>query len=71
MHIPLGLPAGEFTTNGINGELNLRIHEEELIHKALQHFEGDRKRAAEALGISERSLYRKLKEFEEKKKDYV
>ena len=68
-HIPLGLPPGEFKTNGINGELNLRVHEEELIHKALQRYEGDRKLASEALGISERSLYRKLKEFEEEKKD--
>ncbi len=67
-HTPLALPSGEFSTTGMNGELNLDHHEEELIHKALQRFEGDRRLAAEALGISERTLYRKLKEFEEEKK---
>ena len=65
-YIPLALPSSH---NGINGELNISKHEEELIHKALQRFEGDRRLAAEALGISERSLYRKLKEFEEEKKN--
>jgi DNA-binding NtrC family response regulator len=66
-HIPLALPSGEFSSQVMNGELNLRHHEEELIHKALRRFEGDRRLAAEALGISERSLYRKLKEFDEEK----
>ncbi|MFI5264185.1 MAG: sigma-54 interaction domain-containing protein [Candidatus Kapaibacterium sp.] len=66
-HFPLALPSGEFSSHVMNGELNLRHHEEELIHKALRRFEGDRRLAAEALGISERSLYRKLKEFEEEK----
>ena len=65
VHVPLALPSGEFPTNGTNGEMNLLHHEEELIHKALRRFEGDRRLAAEALGISERSLYRKLKEFDE------
>ncbi len=67
-HLPLSLPLGSFNHNEMNGELNLNKHEEELIHKALQRFEGDRRLTAEALGISERSLYRKLKEFEEGKK---
>jgi len=67
-HIPLALPSGGFSAIHTNGELNLHHQEEELIHKALQRFEGDRKIAAEALGISERTLYRKLKEFEEEKK---
>jgi len=67
-HIPLALPSAQFSIGGMNGELNLHRQEEELIHKALQRYEGDRRIAAEALGISERSLYRKLKEFEEEKK---
>lgn len=67
-HIPLSLPPGSINHNGINNELNLSKHEEEMIHRALQRFEGDRRLAADALGISERSLYRKLKEFEEEKK---
>jgi transcriptional regulator with PAS, ATPase and Fis domain len=63
---PLALPSGGIHTPA-NGELNLHKQEEELIHKALQRFEGDRKLAADALGISERSLYRKLKDFEDEK----
>jgi DNA-binding NtrC family response regulator len=65
-HIPLALPMGE-SPRAMNGEFNLHKHEEDLIHHALQRFEGDRRLAAQALGISERSLYRKLKEFEVKK----
>jgi DNA-binding NtrC family response regulator len=65
----LALPVENlFSSNGSNDELNLDRHERELIHKALQRFEGDRKLAAEALGISERTLYRKLKEFDKQKK---
>ncbi|MEP7235082.1 MAG: helix-turn-helix domain-containing protein, partial [Ignavibacteriota bacterium] len=67
-HLPLALSSGEYPLSPTNGELNLRHLEEEMIHQALRRFEGDRKIAAEALGISERSLYRKLKEFEEEKK---
>ena len=66
VHSPLALPTGNHEQSA-SGELNLRHQEEELVHKALRRFEGDRKLAADALGISERSLYRKLKDFEEEK----
>ena len=36
----------------------------ELIHKALERHGGNRKAAAAELGISERTLYRKLKQFD-------
>lgn len=39
--------------------------ERELITRALKTFNGNRRRTARTLGISERTLYRKLKEFEE------
>ena len=39
--------------------------EEELIRKALQQFDGNRRQTAKALGISERTLYRKLKNIDE------
>ncbi|MEL6443660.1 MAG: sigma 54-interacting transcriptional regulator [Bacteroidota bacterium] len=39
--------------------------EHALIAEALRRFEGNRRRTAEALGISERTLYRKIKEIEE------
>jgi DNA-binding NtrC family response regulator len=38
--------------------------ERALIREALGRFEGNRRRTAEALGISERTLYRKIKEME-------
>ncbi|PSQ83149.1 MAG: sigma-54-dependent Fis family transcriptional regulator [Bacteroidetes bacterium QS_7_67_15] len=39
--------------------------EEDLIRQALRRFEGNRRRTARALGISERTLYRKLKDIDE------
>ena len=38
--------------------------ERALIAEALNRFDGNRRKTAEALGISERTLYRKIKEFE-------
>ncbi|MBI2257427.1 MAG: sigma-54-dependent Fis family transcriptional regulator [Flavobacteriia bacterium] len=43
--------------------LSLEDREKELIQKALDKHRGKRKYAAEELGISERTLYRKIKEF--------
>ena len=40
--------------------LSVRRTEEELIRQALEKYEGNRKKAAEELGMSERTLYRKL-----------
>jgi len=40
--------------------LSIRHSEEELIHQALEKHHGNRKKAAEELGMSERTLYRKL-----------
>jgi DNA-binding NtrC family response regulator len=40
--------------------LSVRKTEEELIRQALEKYEGNRKKAAEELGMSERTLYRKL-----------
>lgn len=44
--------------------LSLNDMEKEMISKALKKFNGKRKDAAEELGISERTLYRKIKEYE-------
>jgi transcriptional regulator with PAS, ATPase and Fis domain len=43
--------------------LSLEDRQRELIHKALEKHLGKRKHAAKELGISERTLYRKIKEF--------
>lgn len=44
--------------------LSLEENEKELIQKALEKHRGKRKYAAKELGISERTLYRKIKEYD-------
>ncbi|MCA0426693.1 MAG: sigma-54 dependent transcriptional regulator [Bacteroidetes bacterium] len=44
--------------------LSLEQKEIELIRKSLQKHQGKRKRAAQELGISERTLYRKIKQYD-------
>lgn len=48
----------------VEESLSLLDHEKALIKKALQKHNGRRKDAASELGISERTLYRKIKEYE-------
>lgn len=47
----------------IEESLSLADKEVEMIRKALEKFNGKRKLAANELGISERTLYRKIKEY--------
>jgi len=47
----------------VEESLSLEDREKELIQKALEKHRGKRKYAAEELGISERTLYRKIKEY--------
>ena len=47
----------------IEESLSLEDREKELIKKALEKHRGKRKYASEELGISERTLYRKIKEY--------
>jgi DNA-binding NtrC family response regulator len=44
-------------------ELNLEEVEKKMIMQALKQFDGNRRQAAKALGISERTLYRKLVDY--------
>jgi transcriptional regulator with PAS, ATPase and Fis domain len=48
----------------VQESLSLEDREKELIQKALDKHKGRRKYAAEELGISERTLYRKIKEYD-------
>ena len=48
----------------VEESLSLADQEIELIKKALEKYSGKRKYAAEELGISERTLYRKIKEYD-------
>ena len=56
----------EISTKEIESDkLSIKKKNLELIRKALEKYDGNRKLAAAELGISERTLYRKLKELEE------
>ncbi len=60
---------GSFDTQDITHEeefhsLSLGVNERELITKALKTHKNKRKLAADALGISERTLYRKIKQYD-------
>ena len=54
----------EDTEEIIEESLSLQDKEVELIRKALEKYGGKRKMAADELGISERTLYRKIKQFD-------
>lgn len=54
----------EDTEEIVEESLSLKDKEIELIQKALNKHNGKRKYAAKELGISERTLYRKLKEYD-------
>ena len=47
----------------VEESLSLADKEKEMITKALKKYSGKRKKAADELGISERTLYRKIKEY--------
>jgi len=53
----------EDTEEIIEESLSLADKEVEMINKALEKYKGKRKMAAQELGISERTLYRKIKEY--------
>ncbi len=62
------LPADEPATLELDDDAPLPTIEEaeqKLIARALERFDGNRRQTARALGISERTLYRKLKEMEQ------
>lgn len=48
----------------VSDNLSLETQEIEMIKKALNRNKGKRKKAAQDLGISERTLYRKIKQYE-------
>lgn len=54
----------EEETDFIDESLSLEKKEMELLKKALDKHKGRRKKAAKELGISERTLYRKIKEYD-------
>ena len=60
---PVIINENDITHEDIEESLNINEKEKELIIKALMKHKGKRKDASSDLGISERTLYRKLKEY--------
>ena len=52
------------STEVLDDNLSLEEMEKDMIRKALKKFNGRRKEAASELGISERTLYRKIKQYD-------
>jgi DNA-binding NtrC family response regulator len=50
--------------NDAIGDMNLEELEKEAISRTLQHFNNNRRTAAKSLGMSERTLYRKIDQFD-------
>jgi transcriptional regulator with PAS, ATPase and Fis domain len=61
---PADIPDIEDTEEILEESFSLQDKEIEMIKKALEKYNGKRKLAAQELGISERTLYRKIKQFE-------
>jgi DNA-binding NtrC family response regulator len=63
--VPVEAPpfSAEEPIDAFEESLSLEDREKDLIQKALSKHKGKRKYAAAELGISERTLYRKIKEF--------
>jgi DNA-binding NtrC family response regulator len=62
--ITIGMPGDIHHHVEVEESLNIMDKEKELIIKALKKHKGKRKDASSDLGISERTLYRKLKEYD-------
>jgi DNA-binding NtrC family response regulator len=58
-----GLPGKEIMQGAGSETLSIEEMERKMIVEALQQFHGNRRAAADALKISERTLYRKIKEY--------
>jgi transcriptional regulator with PAS, ATPase and Fis domain len=65
-HLPMGVrvPAGARSESGTGDHPTLAEAERRYIRRVLEENRGHRQRAAKVLGISERNLYRKLKELD-------
>ncbi|MDE5743376.1 MAG: helix-turn-helix domain-containing protein [Bacteroidales bacterium] len=51
------------TLEPVEEDLSLGKREQALIEQALKKHAGNRRKAAEELGVSERTIYRKIKEY--------
>ena len=59
-------PKWEGGTDSLRAGMSIREVERTLIEKTLEHFDGNKKMTAEALGISLKTLYNRLVEYEDR-----
>ena len=64
IHMPDEVEDEEVAHTEVEESLSLEEKEKEMIRKALQKHRNRRRNAAQELGISERTLYRKIKEYD-------
>ena len=64
IHMPDEVDEEEVDHTEVEESLSLEEKEKEMIRKALQKHRNRRRNAAQELGISERTLYRKIKEYD-------
>ena len=64
--LPPEIRPREIATGGMNNLVGISIEqaEKELIRNTLKMVDGNREQAAKMLGIGERTLYRKIKEYD-------
>ncbi len=62
--LPLHITGASTTQDILRSGLSLRDLEHEAIRRALEKFDGKRKESADALGISVRTLQRKIKDYD-------
>lgn len=58
------LPAWASSEDGLRPGMSIRDVEKNLIQKTLDHFSGNKKKTADALGISLKTLYNRLRDYE-------
>jgi len=64
MHMNESIVYDEQEESSLVENLSMVDMEKDMIRKALEKFDGNRRKAASALNISERTLYRKIKEYD-------
>ena len=62
-YVELSNVADRMTDKKKTESLNLETIEKQMLIKALERNNGNRKKAAEELGYSDRTLYRRLKQY--------
>lgn len=62
-------PAWAQPDSGLAAGMSIRDMERSLIQKTLEHFGGNRKKTADALGVSLKTLYNRLKAYEDQGAD--